>query len=876
MFAHSRTRALSSLVLIAAALSFPGDLLAQVVDPPRTNYVFHIYVDPMFGDDARATARNPSTTAPTPPPVPQGQLRPLDRHPEAANPKPITGFLQHAPYPFQTLTGTNGALAWIDNNFRPAGTPATPFFPWKHPDSPERFVTQVVVHCLPGLYGPISEPSLPRLDSQSGLPFNGETWPAKLRDGVSLQGTSALDTIFDARGGYTAVIEVNEDRSPTGTYSHVQSFIDSLCIRGARSSAEPALGEGAGIYVQPRRTSGNAASSRLFITNCILTNNVVGVGLDSYSGVSEGTPARPRIINNTFAWNACGLWCGNTNSGGNSIHAPTVINNIFDSGSPAGNIGGSSGFEGLGAQDKQVASVGGTPLPPGSVDFNAWESSYINLGVPIGPGWPATTAQHTIPFQPARVDIQPYTRGAGGARAGSLYINDIFRNSPEGGTGAEYSSHDFRLAPNVSLTNAPPGATVPPLRNPLVNAGVDDAPPGSAKYPIAMGNGLSLNEPPGLSIGADEARIDGWDWSCEGFGNPRIYLRPGFVPRRYGPDPQFESYIDLGCHELGDLTMAGYLTSTRIFTRMGAAQGGVTLPDRGKVFYFNLIYDGSAYPPTSFPRPRMNAPVGWGSHWWPHVQNGPATDANDGNYTKLLLPPASDRWYLINALSSATNYNSIGRALQCDFSPNLLPDLHPYWGGVMQLYLPNPDVYGSSPWHERSVPPPGPPAYTTRDNPTLFHNVGGTVHSTPSGLFGYTMTGVQDATLNPPACYPGTNTWLIPPTAQFGPWSPCTGGNSYTIGTWGYGDAQPGCPDVIPPYSGLDALGIRFNCEVAELWSNLQSFLVVRSEEIPGENLTVQSISRLPRQPTHEEIEQHNQEASFRILDRFLKRLEGK
>jgi hypothetical protein len=72
--------------------------------------VFHVYVDPLFGDNALATQRNPKTNA-TPP-----SLKPLDQ-----NPRPgylvqgacwwyASGVLQHAPYAFKTLTNSTGAL----------------------------------------------------------------------------------------------------------------------------------------------------------------------------------------------------------------------------------------------------------------------------------------------------------------------------------------------------------------------------------------------------------------------------------------------------------------------------------------------------------------------------------------------------------------------------------------------------------------------------------------------------------------------------------------------------------------------------------------------------------------------------------------------
>lgn len=46
---------------------------------------------------------------------------------------------------------------------------------------------QVVIHCLPGLYGPVDELNgLPRVDPVSGIPFNGETWPARIPSYLSI------------------------------------------------------------------------------------------------------------------------------------------------------------------------------------------------------------------------------------------------------------------------------------------------------------------------------------------------------------------------------------------------------------------------------------------------------------------------------------------------------------------------------------------------------------------------------------------------------------------------------------------------------------------------------------------------------------------
>src|SRR5690606_37566773 len=146
----------SAVSALACALLAELGLAQQVIEPPdRTEYALHVYVDPIFGDDTLATQFNPSVS-----PSAQ-QLRPLDEHPELGDPKPITGYLQHAPFAFKTLTGPSGALAW-------AGTIPWLGVPWEHPDPGERrWVKWIVIHCLPGLYGPGTD-----IDPVSGLPFN--------------------------------------------------------------------------------------------------------------------------------------------------------------------------------------------------------------------------------------------------------------------------------------------------------------------------------------------------------------------------------------------------------------------------------------------------------------------------------------------------------------------------------------------------------------------------------------------------------------------------------------------------------------------------------------------------------------------------------
>jgi len=237
--------------------------------PVRDDYVFHVYVDPLFGDDAQAWNSNPSPGFGV---NPGTNPNPLDKHPSFRSTMPasryIGGLLQHAPYSFKTLTGAKGAIKYVGMLF-----PLNQGPPWLRVNTcvgdDQKQVQWIVIHCLPGLYGPTEDENgqpLTVLDPESGLPYNGETFPVDLsRDQVAgplvrvaLQGTSALDTIFDARRLKTCVIRAGglQVSPQSGTLLRQYCFVDSLTIRGARSDGAPQPTEpgernctGAGIFL---------------------------------------------------------------------------------------------------------------------------------------------------------------------------------------------------------------------------------------------------------------------------------------------------------------------------------------------------------------------------------------------------------------------------------------------------------------------------------------------------------------------------------------------------------------------------------------------------------------------------------------------------
>jgi hypothetical protein len=689
-------------------------------------------------------------------------------------------------------------------------------------------VRHVVIHCLPGLYGPFNA-TLPRIDPQSGLPFNGETWPVTIPSFVSIQGTSALDTIFDARRTDTHILKITDPN--TTSVTHEESFIDSVTIRNAWSNSAVA-GSGAGIYIHP---SGMGASSRINVTNCFITNNTVGIGIDNFLPPSNVAQS-PRIINNTIAWNTIGLWSGNTATGGVSDNNPTLLNNVFDGSGPtglAGYITTTSGFEGVDATETSVLSRGGVPFNPPQ-DFNAWEDTVtgafgpkVNRGaLALLPAWPVTLPAG--PLTTPRTNISLYTRSATG-RPGVLYINDVFRQA----LGVDHSPHDFRLAPMCTRTSTPPGNQIPQFTwNPLADIGID-ADLSQGTFPIVLTND-QLNYPPGLPPGSEGSatsptRVDAWDNDAEGTDNPRFQNQAGFSAF---------PVIDLGADERGNLIIAGFLDGTRILTpeNVPNAPGANATSNHGRIYFFaRQEFNPWTRPQTNIYDAKVLV------DWWGSVQGGP--DADAGNYTTAAIgvrPGGSRTERNQDITFFGSSYEAFMRGLECDFTPHLAPDPHPYWGGWMTTGTPTywSDIYGCNPWYDHAGPPNNVPF--RRDNPALFHNAGGSSSTSWGGAFGGPVgMFVLDATINPPGTYPQGARWTLPPTTTLGPYTPCAGtsATTYNVGVWGFGDTAAGCPDMVPFIGNQLISAARFNCERlapnGAATSNLQTFLVIHGPQTP-------------------------------------------
>jgi len=483
--------------------------------------------------------------------------------------------------------------------------------------------------------------------------------------------------------------------------------------------------------------------------------------------------------------------------------------------------------------------------PPG-ISFNAWEHGVTPA--PIS-NWAIPQPRSTTPLPFPRVNLYKYT-GTGANPRGMLFVNDVLRNSASAGAGSDYSPNDFRLAPMASENNVQFGL------NPLVNQGLrcleSLTAPVHHIYQIAFANGTyvsfdpMLGRIPGLPSPLrpnppdDLASFHGWDWDCEGIGNPRDVARPPFFVPDLPDNPTAEPIpltMDLGADELDELIIAGFIDGTRIFSRAIPQAPAVT--DHTRLFFLNVYTLGNSYS-----RPLANRIRGRLFGWWSHVQQAPIPD----NYTGGV--PGSLRAALVSS-----GRPRFMRNLECDFSPHLFPDPHPIWAEKWQAFGSS-DVYAALPWWTSTGVFP-------YDNAYLYYNPS---PGYPAHLLNFTtqefmvsFTQLLAGVVNPPGTglSGNPNEYLHPHFAKsvLGPWAPCTAaGSTYSVGPNGLGSVAAGCPDVVP-IGALDEQwqGFRYNAQRyvdATEFGNVQTFLAVNGVPTapPDENVDAQDVTPVPHQ----------------------------
>ena len=177
-----------------------------------------------------------------------------------------------------------------------------------------------VVHCLPGVYS---------------FTTNGEDFPINMMPHVSIQGTSAIDTVFDATNdpGGDSVWNATLQTFVTGTalisffpggggcFDH--TFVDSLTLMGGAEGVQIVAEE----PINPQ------------ISNCIITKNDTGIHVTSIEFTPtpndpiEYHPCRPAILFDTIVGNQIGVLNDNIytiNPIVAGFNEPAVVNTILD------------------------------------------------------------------------------------------------------------------------------------------------------------------------------------------------------------------------------------------------------------------------------------------------------------------------------------------------------------------------------------------------------------------------------------------------------------------------------------------------------------------------------------------------------------------
>ena len=223
--------------------------------------------------------------------------------------------------------------------------------------------------------------------------------------------------------------------------------------------------------------------------------------------------------------------------------------------------------------------------------------------------------------------------------------------------------------------------------------------------------------------------------------------------------------------------------------------------------------------------------VAW--DWWVYQWGPGGSIANYGcqedltqyinNYTKglVLIDGGGVKHWSIRAdyikrYPGINGFQYFPRNLVSDFSPALIVDPHPYWSNTLEPYgshVAFQDGFGSNTWCSTRV-------MSGFDNPYVYY-----VRN---------QVDVTSGVLNSPGTWQLVSGNLDPwaPRAQFGPFSG-GGANSYTVNSWGFGDAQG--VDIVPDTTLMTplgpAVGWRVNCQLPGNSSgpggNLQTFLGV-------------------------------------------------
>ena len=692
---------LSSPLLSAGVLAALSTAAAAPAQTPPPERVIHLWVDPIYGSDSGASAQNPiqgaaycsgSATALQPPDV-------LDVNQSPSPP------LLNSPWPYRTITAAIDDLPLLPYT-------AASGVVWKY----------AIIHLMPGVYGQFTTPHEDALVSG-----NGETFPIYLPNYVSIQGTSALNTLFDlgipnttaAGSGPAFHFGVDDNGVPC---QGIGSFVDSISVFGAGiQGGRP--DRSSGIYVGPDPDGVRSSlPARPTITNCYFFRNVAGVTVAADEGEQvehHGT----MLFNNTFVANQVGLWNGQIDPASptagpvEGVNKLVVVNNIFDAEVPSGcdpqpaswsraAIPASTGFAGVHAEDMAISSASPGLSPPGDYNAYEWDASAggnynpnSTVAVGVFPRTVLRLGTAGTQVDPIPVNSRNLSRftgwfdQSGGRPHGVLFVRDLFCHASVAGVlglpplpplGAnpstfDLSPMDFRLAPSVSdaplqLPGAAPG-TVTDSANPLIDNGW------FGQFPMTMANQQVVLRAPGRLVLSDPSwhtwAFDAFDHDAEGFGNPRVYDHPDYLtPSNGGPgeppmDPQLR--IDIGADEVGGAVVAGYKYGTTSFIAALGSDPFAVGSDGDNRFVWYIGPAGASATSGALPfSVDVQAPF---------------------SASVSPTPYANRTWWGTWDLGPPAGFYTPSWA---GVAPHLLPDVHPWWvtSSVGQASNPNWDPCG--------------------------------------------------------------------------------------------------------------------------------------------------------------------------------------
>jgi hypothetical protein len=426
---------------------------------------------------------------------------------------------------------------------------------------------------------------------------------------------------------------------------------------------------------------------------------------------------------------------------------------------------------------------------------------------------------------------------------------------------------------------------------PLLNQGIDfglnasgGTVHGGTGILIRLQNGTTITYSPGLpppfplspkkDAGELGTTINCFDQDVDGAGNRRV------SDRRFAPKdtPQVPLYglVDLGADESHEVSVSGYLPSTRIFSRPHSnvvAHTG-TLTDNSVPYFFNvaaiLTGQGGTYlrPEYNFSADkRLTVTVGTsvltrkvGSEWYAQVLANPYGGPATGNYTDSIFDTgrgssaASSRTTLmaVSATQGAKiNFHPFPRNLACDLSPTLYHSVqseptnyntttwYAWWGewhltngiGSFRPYTPNyEDVFHGNPWYHGFNA-----SFAKWDNRFLYSDTSKSLTWAKFGIVNPPLTLPQGGRQNSPKSHlfidhPTNPTRHALYVFDFSPQQL----NTYTVDSYGIAAGE-----AFLSLGGSEWHGIRYNLELllpdSGQWvndgvpqNNLQTFLAVQ------------------------------------------------